>query len=210
MTLTDQQKDELTKEKNLWQIYLLARQIPQSSFNRVCLIVGTAVIMLHICTTKQDTHEMCERVMKWSELGFGFAVTTLGFLIAGFTVFATLSRPSLMLEMARQKHESFDFSYLKYNFFIFFLVFIYYLMFGGLCLAIMIFAQPHGFVYQIVNVAGDSEQIKRLFVSIAMFAIVFGYLLCLLQLKSFTFNIYHAVMTSIRWIAEDPEEPKDK
>jgi hypothetical protein len=210
MTLNDQQKHELTKEKSLWHIYLLARNIPQSKFNRACLIAGAIIIALHVGTTKQDTHEMAEKVLKWSELGFGFAITTLGFLIAGFTVFATLSKPELMLAMARHTHEEVKLSYLKYNFFIFFLVFIYYLFFAGSCLAVMILAQPHGFVNQLVDLIGHAEQVKRMFVSVAMFLIVFGYLICLLQLKSFTFNIYHAVMTSIRWIAEVPEESNDK
>jgi hypothetical protein len=128
--LTEDQKKELTKEKNLWQIYLLSRQIPSSKFNRISLILGMVLMVIHVSTTNQETHEMAERVLKWSELGFGFALSTLGFLIAGFTVFATLSKPSLLLEMACQQHDESKLSYLKYNIFIFFRVFIYYLVFS--------------------------------------------------------------------------------
>lgn len=203
--LTEEQKSELTREKNLWQIYLLSRRIPSSKFNRISLLIGSAIMVVHVITTNQDTHEMTERVLKWAELGFGFAISTLGFLIAGFTVFATLSKPSLLLEMARQKHDETQLSYLKYNFFIFFRVFIYYLIFSGVCLSFMILAQPKGFISQIIHHFSDPECVKRIFVSVAMVLIASGFLMLLLQLKSFTFNIYHSVMTSIRWIADHPD-----
>lgn len=204
--LTVEQKRELTEEKNLWQIYVLSRRISHSKFNRVCLILGVVLMMVHVITTTESTRDMAERVLKWSELGFGFALSTLGFLIAGFTVFATLSKPSLLLEMARQTHADSGLSYLKYNFFMFFRVFIYYLVFSGMCLSFMILAQPEGFISQLIHWCQGPDLIKRYLVCVAMVLIASGFLLLLLQLKSFTFNIYHSVMTSLRWIADHPDE----
>jgi hypothetical protein len=70
----------------------------------------------------------------------------------------------------------------------------------------MILAQPKGFIPQLVNHFSQPEPIKRYLVSVAMVLIASSFLFLLLQLKSFIFNIYHSAMTSLRWVADHPED----
>jgi hypothetical protein len=202
---------DLLAEKNLWQIYKsCVGLLTPSSFNFrftalifLCLVCEVA----YFPQFYQQRIDMCKSL---SELGLGFGSTILGFLIAGFTIFSTLSKPELFLRLQQTIHKASGLSYLKVNFFTFVEVFVVYIFFMIICLAVKVFGGKYGLVSSIIEFSIqkhlfgyylDKQWIANtgyvLFTTLAFFS--------LLALKSFIFNTYHTVMTSVVWSFNPPK-----
>lgn len=117
---------DLTKEKRLWDIYIASKRIPFSRFNAITTAFVFILLLANSWFTTQPVEETIELVRDLSRTGLAVALSTLGFLLAGFTIFATVTQPSLSLRMAEIAHPDSGLSYLKHNYFVFLRVFIYY------------------------------------------------------------------------------------
>lgn len=196
---------DLTKEKRLWDIYLASRRIKSSKFNAITTAVVFLLLVLNAWLTPQPLPDTVEVVREFSNDGLSISLSTLGFLLAGFTIFATISQPSLSLSMAEIQHPDSGLSWLKHNYFIFLRVFIYYLLFAVFCLLVVIFGHKGGLMSLLISFSPYSEHM-RFVVAKASYVMLFtGYYFLIMQLKSFIFNIYHSVMTALRWKAEGHE-----
>lgn len=196
---------DLTKEKSLWDIYVASRSIPGSRFNRIATIVFLVVLVFDSIYGAKSTSDVVDAIREHAEIGLDIALSTLGFLIAGFTIFATMSQPSLLLAMSEVRHPKSALSYLKHNLFVFVRAFIYYLLFCFLCVLILAFGGNGGVVARIVEAAPYSACLKYALVKLAYIFLYGGFFVLLIQLKSFVFNVYHSVMTALRWRAGDFE-----
>ena len=205
MEQSDFDPKELTQEKNLWDIYKESRKIPHSSFNRNTTVLVLILVILESFFTSQPISETTNFVRELSQMGLAITLSTLGFLLAGYTIFSTVTNPRLSLQMAGIDHKESGLSYIKHNNFIFLRVFIYYLAFAIFCLFIVLMGHHGGLVPLIVSLAPNPEIVKILLVKTAYVLMFTGYYFLLMQLKSFIFNIYHSVMTSLRWTAENSD-----
>lgn len=193
---------DLTKEKSLWDIYLVSRRIPASKFNIITTLMVFFALIVNSWLTTQPIIETIGIVRNQAGNGLVISLNALGFLLAGFTIFATVSQPNLFLRMGEIRHPNSDLSYLKHNYFIFLRVFIFYLTFAVFCLLIVMFGHKGGFVSLLVSFSPYSDNVKFAVVKVSYILLFSGYYFLIMQLKSFVFNIYHAVMTSLRWKAE--------
>lgn len=191
----------LTEEKNLWTIYLRARAISFNRFNFWSTILILILVSLQYCVLDISLDEKLKIVREFSNTAIVVVVTVLGFLLAGFTIFATISQPEMLVAMSKHRHEKSQLSYLKHNFFVFVRVFIYFLIYTVFCLLILVFAVKGGLVYKLAEISPISWPIKQWLVGIAYVGLYVGMFFLLMQLKSFIFNVYHSVMTAIRWKA---------
>ena len=197
--------EDLTKEKSLWDIYKASRPIPNTKFNRLITISATLLVAAEIFFSKRLTSQYVLEVQQLSSLGIQIGLSTLGFLIAGFTIFTTISKPRLSISMSQMRHPGLDISYLKKNYFVFMRVFIYYITFCFFCFAMIIAAKPDGLAETIINLSPSAELLKATFSRAAYATTIIFYTIILVQLKSFVFNTYHSVMTALRWEAIDPD-----
>lgn len=193
---------ELTKEKKLWDIYIASRKIPSSIFNTLTTLLVFIILIVNSWLTTQPIDEMISMTRDLSSTGLAVTLSTLGFLLAGFTIFATISQPSLSIAMAGIEHPKSGLSYLKHNYFIFLRVFIYYLVFAVFCLIIIMFGHKGGLLSLLIEHSACPSGLKVMIVKASYIMILTGYYFLIMQLKSFVFNIYHSVMTSLRWKAE--------
>lgn len=193
---------ELTNEKKLWDIYLASRRIPFSRFNVISTLVVFILLMANAAFSTESLGETTKLVRDMAANGFSISLSTLGFLLAGFTIFATVSQPNLSLSMAAIINDTSGLSFLKHNYFVFLRVFIYYIVFCVFSLFIVVFGHAGGLVSTIVNHTPNSEFVRFVIVKASYVILFTGYYFLIMQLKSFIFNIYHSVMTSLRWKAE--------
>jgi len=193
---------ELTSEKKLWDIYKKSRNIPLSKFNMWTSLLVLVLLSINAWITRQPLSETVDLIRKSADSGLSISLNTLGFLLAGFTIFATVSKPSLSLKMAEIYHSESGLSYLKHNYFIFIRVFIYYIAFAVFCLTILMFGHKSGLVSTLISKTTYPDCLRYIVIKVSYIAIFAGYFFLIIQLKTFTFNIYHAVMTSLRWKAE--------
>jgi len=193
---------DLTSEKKLWDIYLASRRIPFSRFNVVSTLVVFVLLMTNAAFSTEALSETTNLVRDMAASGFSISLSTLGFLLAGFTIFATVSQPNLSLSMASITNKDSGLSFLKHNYFVFLRVFIYYIVFCVFSLSIVVFGHAGGLVSTIVSHTPNPDVVKFVVVKATYVVLFTGYYFLIMQLKSFIFNIYHSVMTSLRWKAE--------
>lgn len=191
----------LMDEKSLWDIYFKSRRIPFNRFNFWSTVFVTALVLAQYCVIDMPLASKLQVVRDFSSLAIGIAVSVLGFILAGFTIFATISQPEMLVAMSQHRHEKTGLSYLKNNFFIFMRVFIYYLVYTAVCLLITVFGVKGGIVHKIVTLSPISDHIQEWLVGGAYVFLYAGMFFLLMQLKSFIYNVYHSVMTAIRWKA---------
>ena len=199
MSNADFNGKHLTEEKKLWDVYVQSRRIPSNRFNAITTSFVFLVLAANAVFTSQTSFEILNLVRALAENGFTIAFIAIGFLLTGFTVFSTITQPSLFLAMAKVTNPESGLSYLKHNYFVFLRVFIYYLGFAVFSLSIMAFGHPGGAMPTLVSYFPSSDFFEVLLVKACYVVILTWYYFLVVQLKSFLFNIYHSVMTSLRW-----------
>lgn len=215
--------EEITKDRDLLDIYLHSRKLPKGRlskyfFDPVTFFVFT-ILSIYAFSSPQSTNQLANQVRDWADFGFGFSIGIMGFLIAGFSIFATVSKPNLFINMATIIEKRSKLSYLKYIFYGFMNVFIIYLGFAFLCILIKLFASESGilsillsYIYEnkpnnfsILSLTLDLATTKRILAGSGIVSVGTWMFYLLVILQSFIFNIYYAVMTSIRWEIEFEE-----
>lgn len=204
---------DLLEETSLWQIYRKCiALLPASKFNW-----GTTslVMLVLICDSAYFPMQYGARLgnlRSLVDLGLGYGCTILGFLIAGFTIFSTLSKPELFRRMYDTHHDPSGLNYLKVNFFAFVEIFVVYILFLVTCLLIKLFCGSGGMAASVLHftevhpIMGYSLS-KAWLVNVSFVCIGGLSYYSLMALKSFVFNTYHAVMTSVVWsfVSQDGE-----
>ena len=149
--------EELTSEKSLWDVYKLSRRILPGKFQVFTVLVTMIALGINAFVLVENEATLLKDVRKWSEFGFDFSITTLGFLIAGFTIFATLSKPKMMLAMMDHTNKETGLPTLKYNFFTFMKVFISYIAFSLIYLLVVLLGQPDGLLSNLVTFLPNTQ-----------------------------------------------------
>lgn len=192
-------ESDLTSEKSLWDVYKLCRKIHPKKSQVIILLIVMATLAANAFILENKSENILTDVRKWAELGFNFGITTLGFLIAGFTIFATLSKPKMLLAMMDHTNKETGLPTLKYNFFAFMKVFIAYITFTLFYLVILLFGQANGLISNVGGLLPHSECMGLALIKIAYVLIGGSFVHLLLLLKTFIFNIYAIVMNFLRW-----------
>ena len=190
---------ELTSEKSLWDVYILSRRILPSKIHLLIVLIVSFLLALNAFAFEKNIGIILSDVRLWAKMGFSFSITTLGFLIAGFTIFATLAKPKMMLAMMDHTHKETGLPTLKYNFFAFMNVFIAYISLSVVYLCVVIFGQKGGMLSNVIEVIPYSECLKISLIKISYVFIGSSFIYLLLLLKSYIFNIYTIVMNFLRW-----------
>lgn len=191
--------NELTSEKSMWDIYILSKKIKPSKTHILFVIFTALFLIVNAFVFSNNIQFLLRDVRNWSSIGFNFSISTLGFLISGFTIFATLSKPTMLLSMMDHINKPTGLPTLKYNFFAFMKVFIAYITLSGIYLSVMLFGQPHGLIANLIELLPCNVDAKLFTVRVAYVALGTSFIYLILLLKSFIFNIYTIVMNFLRW-----------
>lgn len=190
--------DDLLKEKSLWAVYRLTWklnfpwEIALPPIALFCLLAWFA----HFSHVSTDT--LVGLARKVLELGISVITSLLGFLIAGFTIFATFTNPKLFVKLSTIQINGTPLTGLKTVFSVFMHSFAHYTSFLVSSIFVQIIAQPKGPLSLLIYMlSANPNQIKRCLAGIG-FALISSWLLYLVLLVSrFIFNIYSACMFSI-------------
>jgi preprotein translocase subunit SecY len=199
----------LTREKTLFSLYALSFKFPGSWFNRVLTLAALLLAGLWSWHLRASPERLFAQFRRVVELDFAFATSILGFLVAGFTVFVTITKVDIFVEMAGREYEATGESYLKYNLNAFMLAFVHYVAFVFVCLSVQLFGQSGGPAAYLLEVATSiSPQftpVARGSVAGALFTLMCAWsVYVVLLLKSFIYNTYQVLTTVVRWEMERP------
>ncbi|MCL5102957.1 MAG: hypothetical protein M1133_02420 [Armatimonadetes bacterium] len=207
----DFDSSDLLKEKSLYAIWKKCRRLPRNWFNGVATVLVALLLTLHVSMGSRSISDTADEIRSICDLGVGFGASILGFLLAGFTIFATMTKPDLMIRMARRKHEGSGLSFLKYNYFALMEVFILFTCFVAMCLiGRLVLARGGGISAMIDEHTVNPALVRCWLVRVGFVFLGTAFVYLLLALKSFTFNIYHITMTGLKWEMVRDEERAER
>ncbi|MCA2374801.1 hypothetical protein ATU3B_24550 [Agrobacterium genomosp. 3 str. CIP 111-78] len=194
----------LTKEKTLFDVYKQARLVASTRSNFIVamssalLVFALTTINMHFFPQFDHRVSLATGVRVVAETGFSFTSTLLGFLISGFAIFASITKPEVFVVLAQIPHKKGDMSRLHFIFFNFLFVFIHYLIFLGICIIIKTVGYPRGPLSEILAVLYYEIPQHASLVTGIIFSGMVGYTAFLIVLlKSFIWNMYQAILITI-------------
>lgn len=197
-------RDKVTNEKSLLDVYWKARKVASSRGNRITAILAFVLLLALFCADKSysfkliSLSDMSKIVGQVGEIGFALTTAILGFLIAGFSIFSSITKPEIFAALAKLDHKETGLSRLQFIFFNFLLVFIHYLAFLAFSIAIKVFLPT---LASAVGLAVSHWSLSALVIwwlAAIGTAIALSWLVFLIMLlKSFIWNIYQAVLVVI-------------
>lgn len=207
---------ELSKEKSLWEVYCASRSYSENRLDRAARLL-TAIALLTLSFScffvRLDVFPAAARAtVNWLNLGFTYAVTILGFLVAGFTIFSTMTRTEIFVALAEQVHPDLQVSQLKFIFHSFIRVFILHILLLMSCILALMLRDMSEIYLSPLSVS-DAILTKKISVVIILPLIGYGLVSALLHLKTFVWNLYQSIIIAIAGAAtllELEQEPKSK
>jgi hypothetical protein len=210
-------RTDITREKTLFALWRTASRFPKRKFNWIMTAIIGLLLIRYSMLMWEQPDVLLLLFRKIESTGFTFATSILGFLVAGFTVFVTVTRLDMFLKMAKVEKQGTGESVLKYNLSAFIVTFVHYVCYLFACLLCELFLQPNGLAsvaYQngltYPNLANWLPDARK---GVAVFLLVgFGswtvYLVMLL--KSFIYNVYQVTTTSVAYEWKQQEEMAKK
>lgn len=96
---------QLTEEKSLFQLYKLTYSFPTSRFNVVSTFLVGVFCAAYLSWVRPGGSEAGALLKETLKLGISLVPSILGFLIAGFTVFVTVTKPGVFSAMAKKSSQ---------------------------------------------------------------------------------------------------------
>lgn len=189
----------------MWQMYLLSYSFPSSKINVGVFFVCFLFLVIFGFFVRDNHLILIATTRAILAFGVSLAPSILGFLVAGFTIFVTVTKVDLFEYMAVLRYEKSKHSYLKYNMSAFMLAFCHYIAYLIFCAILTVFAQPGGPIGLLMK-ALDELMYAKYEIHFYGFAVILlmsflgawtVYLLMLL--KSFIYNTYQVLTTTVRW-----------
>lgn len=197
-------RDKVTAEKSLFEVYRKARKVGSSRSNFVVaafvflgfLAVGGADYCLRLGIFPMDA--LGKFIGQVSDIGFALTTAILGFLIAGFSIFSTITRPEIFAALAKLDHKGSGISRLQFVFFNFLLVFVHYLAFLAVSIALKLGLPFAPAFVRAAEAFWALSEIALWWIVVGLSATLLAWLAFLIMLlKSFIWNIYQAILVVI-------------
>lgn len=192
---------ELEKNSDFFKLFMTSvKYVPPSRFTKHLAIFFSLLTILFGLLTDKKASEIANLVRSLSEIGLNFSLSILGFLIAGFTIFATITDKKLFIDLASVPIENSNLSYLKHIFYSFIVIFGNFLLLMSFCLIIKIFFVQGGLFSILFHLVFISDEIKEKIVSVIDLVIIINFFaISIGLLQSFLYNIYSTTLFSIGW-----------
>ncbi len=203
-------KNDIFTQKGLWDVYLLSREVlPKSKFNKIVIRVSALIfVSLFIWSILEGksiytASEAVSVVRVLAEQCFVLSLGILGFLIAGFAIFASVTKTELFITLANIRYQETKINRLQFVFFNFLNVFTVYIGLLSASLFVLIALAEHSplikFAYPLVKTA-PALTIGANFIVIGVLGV--WLVSAIVKLKSFIWNLYQTVLVSIATEAE--------
>ncbi len=193
--------EAITELNSFSKLYCVVRKVKTSKhISRVfCLMLFLfGVVNL---TGEINMLSTINSLLSYSSSAINWSVAILGFILAGYSIYSTLTDKELNLALATVKHPSYKISYLAYTHAVFVKVII---EITAICL--------FSFIVQVIADSPLMESIVKegsvanytLYFCILVLTVVQAlFVYVLMSCLVFIYNVYHSIMTSVRWFAEN-------
>jgi hypothetical protein len=193
----------LVREKSLFQVFSLSKGIFGARFNFCVTVFAVIVASIWFVPLRAQLESGTlsfssarELFQSWTAIGASFAATILGFLIAGFTVFATVSNPSLFVALSKvDSDENPKESIFKMMMVNFVNCFVHYVSYFSFSILLQMGLMKHSFLLLLVKSRFFFENFNQsILIALALITYLIWTVVILLKLKSFIWNVYTNVV----------------
>ncbi|WP_155401905.1 hypothetical protein [Chromobacterium violaceum] len=190
---------EITKEGNFWQLFRMAFSVDFTLANKLIPIFTFVVVFLVNIPVKGQGLSFDDVASSVKDF-IGWNFTILGFMIAGYAIFTTVTSADLSLALMKKCERVTGLPYLKYIHAVFLKAILVFLLANVPPLLCSEFIKKVGLVNMLFSDLGEWQGYCFAFfhaVNVSLF------ILALAMLKSYIFNIYASVMMAVRWSARN-------
>lgn len=212
--MADDWKDRIFAEKSLWEVYKLSRRVlPRPKANDyifwgfAAILVGLFGWLLIGGSGIFGEQDALAFLRYCAAQGMSLAIGILGFLIAGFAIFASVTRAELFITLAsipyKKAGKETGINRLQFVFFNFINVFTVYIGLLALCMLVAIGLSENSPIIKIAASVPPSCLVSPLLILLGLTgALILWLVAALLKLKSFIWNLYQTVLVAIATEAE--------
>ena len=196
--------ERIAADQSLVQVYWKARRVASSRWNTyvgwvVFLALGAGLAAYAYwgdpAAVELWTVSGMRRI---SATGFAFTSAILGFLIAGFAIFAGVTKPEVFVLLGGLDHPKFGVSELQFIFYNFLLVFIHFIAFLAVSVVVDVLFYPGGAPASTAAYVLSLTPNGGTYALVLAYAALAGWLgFVLMLLKSFVWNLYQTIVVSI-------------
>jgi hypothetical protein len=131
-----------------------------------------------------------------------WGLSLVGFILAGYSIFASLTDKDLQLELALHVEEVSKLNFLKYSHCLFIKI-LFDLLILIFCAFIIKVTIDKEILDSLINQVGMKESLLIYLLVLLKTIFYSTFVLLLLLSKSFVYNIYHIIMISVRWYGKN-------
>ena len=197
-------QEELFTEKSFVDLYRAARKhvAVRSTTVTVGVVFLLAVIPIFVgytgVWTPLGVQAIVVGIRTVTTLGAAFATSILGFLVSGFALFFAITRSDVLVLLAGVPHEKSKISRLQFILYSFMYVFLHYLVYLGITLAVAVTLSPGSVLNGTAAYLRDQAPLQFGIAATLVFgASVAWLMLMLLLLKTFIWNLFQTVLIAI-------------
>ena len=201
--------DKIFQEKTFSSVYSKSRKVCSSRVNLwgalLTFVVLSACLAMSFWsgTFWMSFPSIIIAVRAIGEVGLTVTTQLLGFLIAGFAIFASITKPEIFVLLANLPHKKSDITRLQFIFFNFLFVFIHFILFLALSVFIKVGLPPGGPFSNLFKwLAAAHQSILYLAAGLCLCFMSAWLVFILMLLKSFIWNMYQSILLAIAADAE--------
>ena len=189
----------LTKERSMYEILLKYIFTLKFDFNFKSSATVATFLVFYVFQTTEPITGLLIKLRSLLDLEFTYTITILGFIVAGFSIFAAVTDKELFVLKALTKTAC-GVNDLKLSFFRFIYVFFIYILIAFVIVLTKIFACQDCLVSTIFLYIphNQSEVIKGMVIKTCYVVAGTSFVYSVLLLKSFVFNIYKIMIDYVR------------
>lgn len=191
------------QEKDLLAVYLASRKIKVSRANQYITAAFMVILFAYAVFAPQPLQALPAQIRLVADYGFAFATSILSFLIAGFTIYLTITKVEHFILMSSIRNPQSGLPWVKHAAFSFLRILAVYVFYCLLCVGIKLLAASGGPITLLINLLSQPETTKLWLARIGYVILGGATLHLVLLLQSFIFNIYNISMTVLCLEIED-------
>lgn len=201
--LVEDFKKDIVREKNFRAIIIASFGVVGSKVDGIIWLVIQVVGIIGVLVANKYLHNIARSadivllLHDWGLGGLTFSAAVLGFLIAGFAVFATVTRPSIFKAMARIKRKDRPISNFKFVFFNFLYIFVNYFIYLILSVLIYMGCGANSVITPLIDGLNFEQHWVALWLAFGCVTFASYTFFVLLLLRGFMWNLYQGLLLAI-------------
>ncbi|MBS0245220.1 MAG: hypothetical protein JSR61_01270 [Proteobacteria bacterium] len=196
--------DKIFQEKTFSSVYFKSRKVCSSRVNFNTAMFAFLFVAAYLGANFHfgmgwiSFPSVIVTIRAIGEVGLTVTTQLLGFLIAGFAIFASITKPEIFIMLAKLPHTEGGITRLQFIFFNFMFAFIHFILFLAASVFIKIILPPNGPFSGLLQMFSSAcPMVLSVLAGLLLCALAAWLVFILMLLKSFIWNMYQSILLTI-------------